>query len=216
MFKSIMSVFLVISSFFSMFITEISRLPENKYNSDSNNMLFLGVVGQRKGVYDLLQAVKLIDSKLHEDVKLYIYGPDFEKKIEAAIAEQDLLARVKYCGWLNATEKEKVFSDTAVNILPSYNEGLPMTILECMAHGIPNISTNVAAIPEAVSNENGIITEPGDVNHLAQAIEMMMSNREERSTKSRNAFEDAKLRFSVDTHLANMIDIYREVLGYNA
>ena len=91
-----------------------------------------------------------------------------------------------------------------------------MTILECMAHGIPNISTNVAAIPEAVSNENGIITEPGDVNHLAQAIEMMMSNREERSTKSRNAFEDAKLRFSVDTHLANMIDIYREVLGYNA
>lgn len=189
---------------------------ENRYNSDSNNMLFLGVVGQRKGVYDLLQAVKQIDPKLPEEVKLYIYGPDFEKKIDAAIAEQDLAARVKYCGWLNAAEKEKVFSDTAVNILPSYNEGLPMTILECMAHGIPNISTNVAAIPEAVSSENGMIINPGDVDQLAQAIEMLMSSREERAFRSRNAFGDAKTRFSVDAHLANMIDIYKEVLEYNA
>jgi glycosyltransferase involved in cell wall biosynthesis len=179
-------------------------------------MLFLGVVGQRKGVYDLLQAVKQIDSKLPADVKLFIYGPDFEKKVEVAIAEQNLSERVKYCGWLAAEEKERVFADTAVNILPSYNEGLPMTILECMAHGIPNISTNVAAIPEAVNSRNGILIRPGDIDHLARAIEMMMSDKEVRCSQSENAYENAKTRFSVETHLHNIIDIYRELVEHSA
>jgi glycosyltransferase involved in cell wall biosynthesis len=189
---------------------------ENQYNSASKNMLFLGVVGQRKGVYDLLQAVKQIDSKLPADVKRFIYGPDFEKKVEVAIAEQNLSERVKYCGWLAAEEKERVFADTAVNILPSYNEGLPMTILECMAHGIPNISTNVAAIPEAVNSRNGILIRPGDIDHLARAIEMMMSDKEVRCSQSENAYENAKTRFSVETHLHNIIDIYRELVEHSA
>ena len=53
-----------------------------------------------------------------------------------------------------------------VNILPSYNEGLPMTILETMAYGIPNISTSIASIPEVLhNNDNGFLVKPGDIDY---------------------------------------------------
>ena len=189
---------------------------ENRYNSISKNMLFLGAVVQRKGVYDLLRAVKQLDSKMPTDVKLLIYGPDFENKIERVIVEHNLSSRVEYRGWLTAEDKEKVFADTAVNILPSYNEGLPMTILECMAHGIPNISTNVAAIPEAVNSQNGKLIEPGDINQLAQAIETMVEDQVLREAKSDAAYADAQKHFSVDAHFKKVIDIYRELVERSA
>ena len=188
------------------------EVPEkNHYNGEAVNMLFLGVVGQRKGVYDLLQAVKLADKELPKKARLMIYGPDFEKKIETAICELDLLDRVKYMGWLSAENKAEVFRNTAVNILPSYNEGLPMTILETMAVGIPNISTCVAAIPEAVNADNGVIIIPGDIDHLAGAIIQMMNNLEIRQKKSTEAFLCAKKKFSLENHVQQLLYVYEEV-----
>ena len=188
---------------------------ENRYNTTAKNLLFLGVVGQRKGVYDLLQAIQQIDTRLPEDVKLNIYGPDPENTIHETIKQMGLSNRVIYKGWLAAGDKEQVFAEMAVNILPSYNEGLPMTILECMSYGIPNISTNVAAIPEAVNNRNGILINPGDVEQLGRAIDLLMSNDRERSQKSAEAYSCAKKSFSLSAHFEKIMDIYRELSGNN-
>ena len=46
--------------------------------------------------------------------------------------------------------KNRIYKTIAINVLPSYNEGLPMSILETMAYGIPSITTNIASIPEVV------------------------------------------------------------------
>ena len=184
---------------------------ENRYDPAAHNMLFLGVVGKRKGILDLLDAVKLADRQLQQNTKLMIYGLESDVNIQTAIAERSLEHRVEYRGWLSEDERAEVFRETAVNILPSYNEGLPMTILETMAQGIPNITTNVAAIPEAVDQENGAVLSPGNTEGLAQAILELMNDPMGRKQKSQAAYEKAKSEFSIDKHVMRILDIYREL-----
>lgn len=184
---------------------------QNPYNLGATNMLFLGVVGQRKGIFDLLQAVKIADDQLPANAVLTIYGPEAEGRIDDEIKKLELSHRAVYKGWLSSDKKPEVFAGTAVNILPSYNEGLPMTILETMAYGIPNISTNVAAIPEAVNEENGAIICPGDIAHLAREIIQLMNDAKIRKEKSACAFEKVKTAFSIDAHIHKVLDLYREL-----
>lgn len=188
------------------------RVPEeNRYNKDAKNLLFLGAVCQRKGVYDLVQAMKLADEKLDEGVRLWIYGPDVDGKIRDVIKDAGMEHRAEYRGWLGP-EKEGVFAQTAVNVLPSYNEGLPMTILETMAYGIPNISTGVAAIPEAVNDANGALVRPGDPEALARAIVELMDNAQGRKSKSEKAWADARAQFGLEGHMRQILEIYRNIL----
>lgn len=180
----------------------------NQYNIKASKLLFLGVVGKRKGMDDLLDAIKCIENEMGKDVKLLVYGPDFDYGIDRKIGEMDLGHIVEYKGWLDKLEREKVFSEIAINILPSYNEGLPMTILETMAYGIPNISTNIAAIPEVVDEKSGILIEPGDSKSLAVAIKLMMENDGLRLKKSDYAYADMKKKFSISYHMNKIIEIY--------
>ena len=187
-------------------------VPEaNRYDIQATELMFLGVVGQRKGIFDLLQALQLADDRLPDNVRLMIYGPQKDTDIEAEIQKRGLSHRAVYRGWLTADKKPAVFGKTALNILPSYNEGLPMTILETMAYGIPNISTDVAAIPEAVDGKNGIVINPGDVNRLAESIVNLMKDIPVRKEKSQCTYERAKKDFSIDVHIEKVLDIYREL-----
>ena len=182
-----------------------------EYNPNSKNIMFLGVVGKRKGIDDLLDAMKEADKQLGDDVKLYIYGPNPDHDIGGKINYLQLSDRVEYKGWLSANEKGATFKSIAVNVLPSYNEGLPMTILETMAYGIVNISTDVAAIPEAVNEKNGILIKPGDIKALSDAIITLMNNDELRKEKSYASYQDAKTLFSLETHVAKVMKIYERL-----
>ncbi len=59
-------------------------------------------------------------------------------------------------GWISDQEKiEEIYRKSIVYILPSYNEGMPMSILEAMSYGLPIISTDVGSIPSVVNEKNG-------------------------------------------------------------
>ena len=86
-----------------------------------------------------------------------------------------------------------------------------MTILETMAYGIPNITTDVAAIPEAVNAGNGILIHPGDKAALKDAITAIANDREKRASLSEAAYETALDRFSIEKHIEHILKIYREM-----
>ena len=135
-------------------------------------------------------------------------------KIQDKINRYKLQERVHYMGWLTKDNRADVFRNTIVNVLPSYNEGLPMTILESMGYGIPNISTSIAAIPEAiVDGINGFLIKPGDIDKLAAKIKEIVCYKDIRGKMSYEAYEMAKNEFSFEIHTKKLIEIYKTMLN---
>ena len=184
---------------------------ENGYHPEAHNFLFYGMLIQRKGIDDLLEAYRSILPDIPQNVDLDLYGDDYdsEEKIREKIKRFGLEGRAVYKGWMTEDNREEAFKAAMVNILPSYNEGLPMTVLETMGYGIPNITTGVAAIPEVVEdNENGFLITPGDVQALAEKMTLIVNDPGVRKRLSDAAYKKAKQEFSLESHFEQLKKIY--------
>ena len=98
--------------------------------------------------------------------------------------------------------------------LPSFVEGLPIAVLEAMALGIPSISTNVYAIPEAVKDlETGMLIPPGDAGALADAIITLVEDAELRRRLAVRGREFVLRHFDERESAASAIEAYEEALN---
>ncbi|PEA84138.1 hypothetical protein COL60_12140 [Bacillus pseudomycoides] len=154
-----------------------------KFNADNIRFLFLGALIKRKGIYDLIEAIKELDLSgflKRQNIKFLIAGEGIESNdIRELTKNYHIEEYIELLGWIKGSEKSEVLASTSVLILPSYNEGLPVAILEAMNYGIPVISTNVGSIGEVVkTNDTGVLIKPGDINGLVSAIkEIIQENK---------------------------------------
>ena len=163
-------------------IKNVIDVPVKKQKTliDTNHrfsLLFLGILGQRKGIYDLLEVINKYKCEFEGKLLLIIGGNGEVESVIDYIRKNSLENIVHYKGWVSGTEKIKLFNSVDSLILPSYNEGLPISIIEAMSYGLPIISTPVGGIPEIVSNgENGLLVKPGNQEELYQAIRLLMDD----------------------------------------
>jgi glycosyltransferase involved in cell wall biosynthesis len=143
-----------------------------------NKFLFLGRLGQRKGVYDLLEAIDiLVNQQQHRNLIFYLAGDGDIEQVGKIIQEKGLQNNVQVLGWIGEKEKLHWLKQADTMILPSYNEGLPMSILESMAAGKIIISGRVGGIPDLVTDgENGFLITPGDIPSLCKHILFVATN----------------------------------------
>lgn len=192
----------------------VKSYPEKPYNKNGNTVLFLGRLGKRKGVYDLLQAIVALDKNVDANVKFALCGDGEIEEVTAKVKELGIEHRICHIGWIDGEQKEAFLKDTMINVLPSYNEGLPMTILETMAYGIPNISTRIASIPEVLEDgENGFLLTPGDVELLRQRLEQLISDSELREKFSELSWKLINERFALEKHMETVEEYISECLG---
>ena len=190
------------------------RTYEKKpYNPKGTGILFLGRLGERKGTFDLLLAIKQIDEQIDEKYRFYLCGDGDIEGVKEKIKELKIEKRIAHVGWIEKKDKKRIYSNIIINVLPSYNEGLPMSILETMAYGIPSISTNIASIPEVVHDgENGYIIEPGDINSLAEKILQLINDSQKRVNYSDNSWKLISTEFSFNVQMEKLKKILNRVL----
>lgn len=139
-------------------------------------LLFLGELGPRKGIYDLLDVMAELKDR---NIKLLIGGNGDVEGVVSRINQLGINDSAKCLGWVSGDEKIELLNQSDVFVLPSYNEGLPISILEAMSYGMPIISTRVGGIPEIVNNgHNGILIEPGNKEQLLNALCSIIGNDE--------------------------------------
>lgn len=147
----------------------------NKVKHDRFTLSFLGLLGQNKGIYDLLEVLSEHKEEFDGKLRLLIGGNGETEKVANYIRGNQLENIVKFEGWVSGKKKELMLNSSDGFILPSYHEGLPISILEAESYGLPIISTNVGGIPEIVKNGvNGFLATPGDRAALYSAITQLM------------------------------------------
>ena len=182
-----------------------------KYNNNKCNILFLGVLVKRKGVFDLLDAVSKIDYKLKDKYFLTIAGTgNEEKSLKDMVKKLKLNDHVEFYGWANEKDKKELLKNSQLFILPSYNEGLPVAILEAMSYGIPIISTDVGDVKEVVNDDTGILYQPGDIKKLIISIEkMLLLNKNEWEKYSLNCKKLIEKKFNIKNNEKIIINLYK-------
>lgn len=170
-------------------IISYPTIQANKLN-DTFNFLFLGRISENKGIWLLVDVI--IDHKkmLSGKCKFFIGGNGEKDKLEELISKNDLGNVIEYIGWVSDEKKNNYFNKANAYILPSYSEGLPISVLEAMSYGLPILSTNVGGIPEVVKdNVNGYLIHSGNKKELIDKILYIVNNQKELPFLGKNSMK---------------------------
>lgn len=167
------------------------------FKEDNKILIMVGTLTENKGQFD---ALKIIE-KLGDDYKLLIVGdgPDRDK-IQEYIKQHRLQNKVILTGKITEVERYYWISDALLFL--SKNEGLPLTILEAMATGLPVFTTKVGGIPEVINNyENGIFIERNNIEQTALIIEHTLQDQSLLKKFKENNIEKINNNFTLDKNV---------------
>jgi glycosyltransferase involved in cell wall biosynthesis len=171
--------------------------------------LYLGRMCEKKGTYDLVNAFAALPESVRAQARLVLAGDgDLEaiRKLAAPFGEQ-----VRVLSWVGNAEREQLLAQSDVFALPSYNEGVPMSLLEAMAAGLPSIVTPVGGIPDVLRHGvEGLMVEPARVAELSAAMAKMIGDESERLAAGRRAHERARA-YDVHGYARRLADIYLRI-----
>ena len=180
-----------------------------------NLVLFLGHLEAQKGIYDLLDAVARVRAVV-PDLRLVCAG-DGDRIGVAHYAERLGIAdAVKFTGWVGPSGKRALLEHAAVYALPSYDEALPVSLIEAMSAGVPVVASPVGGIPEVVADgASGFLVAPGDKGALERALRRLLIERALAARMGAAARETARARYAPERALPVLENLY-ESLGVGA
>jgi len=188
-----------------------SKRPTIPGNNGPFQLVFAGRVTQTKGVFVLLEALGKAKKDL-DSVALQTFGP-MEDRISYERAKQTfgVAGLVEDHGhdeqWHRTLQEGQVF------VLPSFYEGLPLALLEAMAHGLAVIATPVGAIPDIIAEgRTGLLVPVGDADKLASAIVWMGRNESVVRAMGHAGRKIVESRYSSAAMAEGYLNLYRELV----
>lgn len=176
------------------------------------HLLFLGAINEQKGIFDLVEVINQHKNEWRGKLILHIGGNQDVERLQNYISNNILFDLIKYEGWVSGEKKIELLNICDVFILPSYIEGLPISILEALSYGKPVITTPVGGIPEVVNDQNGFLFTPGDLKALAKIIGSLLDNSMLVQEMSINAKVSVDKNFSYNITEA-LDSLYRDLLS---
>lgn len=140
-------------------------------------LLFVGTLEPRKNLGTLLRAYERLLARVPDVPPLYLAG----KATAAAAAwlaqlqRPPLSGRVRHLGYVPATDRQALYTNAALLVIPSLNEGFGMTALEAMTLGVPVVASNRGSLPD-VTGDAALLIDPSDEESLAAGLERVLTD----------------------------------------
>lgn len=181
--------------------------------NDDAQLLFMGRLGHRKGVKDLLDALSS-DDLANLAWTAVIAGDGEMPELRGYRENAPAMAKTSFPGWLSSSEAEHAYAAANVFVLPSHDEGLSIALLEAMAHGLAIVATPVGAHGEVIEDgENGLLVPPGDPMALAAALRRVIDDealRQRLGQAARNRFLE---KYHIDRTAERFRATYKEAMA---
>jgi glycosyltransferase involved in cell wall biosynthesis len=177
-------------------------------------VLFVGGPGAKeKGLYDIINSIPLVLEQYRNILFVFVACSSINE-LRTFSEKEEMASHTRLLGYLHGDEKLKIFFESDIFILPSYGEGLPITILEAMAAGLPVIATSVGAIPEVIEDgKNGFLTEVGDYVGLAKKILKLARDMKLRQEMGKNNLKKIERQYNKDLVVSKLSAEYEKLLG---
>jgi glycosyltransferase involved in cell wall biosynthesis len=140
-------------------------------------VLFIGTLEPRKNVGGLLEAYTQLVRRRPDMPRLILAGREtpLSKPWLEALTRPPLAGRASHLGYVNDAEREALYKGASLLVLPSFNEGFGLPVLEAMTVGVPVVASARGAVPE-VLGDAGMLIDPDDSDALAAAMERMLTD----------------------------------------
>jgi len=198
----------------------------NKITSQKTKICFYGGWIPVKGIYDILDAIKILETK-RKDFEVYFGGSAFshyhntnwgkhsyeiDKKVRESASR---LTTVKLIGDIKHKDISSFVSEMDFGLMPPTRpEPFGMVNIEMMACGLPVIGTRMGAISEIIrEGQEGLLVEAKRPDQLANAIEYLLDNPQKRLEMGRAARERVEQEFSWEKHMQGVFEVYEKILN---
>ncbi|HWQ33504.1 MAG TPA: glycosyltransferase family 4 protein [Blastocatellia bacterium] len=167
------------------FATE-RRLREGAQAGEPVRLLFVGAMGRLKGERDLIEALRLAEARV-PNLRVMMLGHGSETLMRLCEHRQ-VLHLLEYFGPAPMDRRAEFFKQADIFVLPTYAEGMPVSVIEAMAAGLPVITTPVGGIPELITDGvEGWLVRPGEIDALAERIVTLASDERMRLAMGKRA-----------------------------
>lgn len=192
------------SEFYVLPNTVEKEVLPNFDKRSKKRFIFISNYLEDKGIIDLLEVFSIILNK-NSDVNLETFGQFADDKIKKTVMKY-AAANISINGIISSDEKFRILSDSDCLVLPSWNEGQPVVILEAMSVGTPVISTYTGLIPEMLGTTYPYLANPSDRKSLEKKIlQFLNDDSEEISVR---IFENYCSNFSRKSHMKALDQIF--------
>ncbi len=184
-----------------------------KYGNIENlELLFLSRIETAKGIYETIEAFEILKEK-YPNAKLSIAGDGRETRNVIKFIEERNIKNIDFVGHVSGKEKQECFKKSHLFIFPSYSEGMPNTVLEAMAFGLPVITRKVGGLVDFFENDkHGYFTHSKDPEVFFGFMDSLLANPELMKKIAIENHRFAKERF-LSSNVAKRIEkIFDEVL----
>lgn len=192
-------------------VKEQLHVKENNTQEKPITFGYIGRITKEKGMAFLLEACKSL-KKDGVEFKLVLAGKEDCPNEFIPYFEDSLKESFEYVGVVFGNKKEEFMNKLDLFVLPSFFEGLPMSLLECMAHGVVPITTNVGSISDVViDNKNGVFIKVKDSETIYNAICKLNADREKLCKMSEVAHKTILSKFSPLEYVKQLNGIYSKL-----
>jgi glycosyltransferase involved in cell wall biosynthesis len=179
---------------------------------DQIRILFLGDLCTQKGVLDLVRSMDGLPDHVH----LFLAGAEAEagflQNLRSELVTLGLENRVHLLGLVTGESKVACLRRADLFVLPSYAEGLPISLLEAMAAGLPVVATRVGGIPAVLEDgKQGRLVRPGNVEELRRAIGELVDDATSRQLMGCAAYQRWQEEFNIERTVDELLAVYRSV-----
>jgi colanic acid/amylovoran biosynthesis glycosyltransferase len=188
---------------------DIERFRHNDVREKASKLLYAGRLAVEKGLPVLFESLRMLVDRGYE-FELTLVGDGSDRQdLEKLGRQLGISHRLIFAGYASQDDVREYLRQSDIFILPSFAEGVPVSLMEAMACGVPVLATYVGGVAELVEPERtGLLVSPADSLALSKAIARYLDDLELRQKVSRLGRQMVVTNFNLDTEVDKLAGLF--------